>query len=148
MSARRQQWPRTSRINERYYAEENHPNFYQLKRAHSHFVDAWGREYTLATRNGQVFQNRRLQFTPPQGPQHCLTDSYGAVALYVKLPTQRTQWFAEQALHAPLQLQERRSGRLHDVVLRSAFKWHQSLRTGTVWVEELSEELCDELLNN
>ena len=144
----RQQWPRTDHINEGYYAMDNQPSFYQLDRQY-HFSDAVGRQYTLAVENGQVFQNRRLQYAPhtqTDEPRRCKQNRYGDLVLYVKLP-QRVEWFAEQDLGRPLPLRERLSGIEQATRLVSAFKAHPQRRTGTCTVQGLDEALCLQLLN-
>ncbi len=155
MSARRREtdfrkWPRTDRINERYYAQDNQPSFNQLKREQCHFVDAQGRQYTLAVANGQVFQNHRLLYPSAranQDSQHPAQDSRGAITLWVKLG-RASEWFGGQSeVGHPLMLKERRTGREHVVELTGAFKHSPRRRTGTVTVQGLSLEQCVTLLN-
>ena len=151
MSVRRrdtvkQQWPRAESINERYYAMDNQPSFNQLDRHHSHFVDAEGRQYTVAVENRSVFQNKRLQLAESSEARRCKVNRYGDVELYVKL-ARHTEWFGAQSLGRPLLLQERISGTEHAVTLASAFKGLPQRRTGTITVQGLDEELCTRLVN-
>ena len=143
------QFPRTSRLNERYYARDNQPSFYQFGQDY-HFYDDEGRLYRVAVQNNRVFQNERLRMGadgPARGLRRCQVEQYGAVVLYVKLARRETAWFGDRAIGRTLLLYERRSHEAFVVRLRTAFKHNTKRRTGTVTVSGLGSALCDTLLN-
>ncbi len=143
--------PRSDTLNEKYYARRQHPNFRQFARRAYHFTDEHGRQYTLAARNNEVFQNHNLQARPLDDellqPRQCEIDQYDRVTLYVRLPTLQHQWFTQQELYgeAVLYPRDKKNKNVYVVTLCSAFKEQE--RVGVVTVQGLAEEECNALLN-
>ncbi len=137
-------FPRTSRINERYYARDNQPSWPQLTNRW-HFEDARGRQYTIAEQHGEPFENERLRFAPKPAPPQCVADHRGAVTLWVRLPRLAT-WYEERD-DDMLVLRERRSHQRYLVRLDARLKYSPKRRSGTVIVSGLGRTLCNLLLS-
>jgi hypothetical protein len=144
---------RAVRINEDYYARRNTPTFNQLAGGKHHFTDALGREYTLASQNSQVFQNKRLQFEQQPRKQkivHALepvtSRPFGFVKLYVRL-TNHTKWFGTKDTRKTLTLTSRAYGDF-TVQLKQTDKPDPRRATGSIFVKGLDLMFCRRLLNS
>jgi hypothetical protein len=138
-----QKFPRTDKLNERYYAENNQPSFPQFGKDY-HFYDTNGREYIIADQNRDTFQNKRLRYGP-QG-KHCISNIYDEVTLYVKLP-RGLPWFAPSETGHQLTLLSRTGSESFTVKISSSMKANPKRRTGNIIVAGLGRSLCDRLLN-
>lgn len=135
--------PRADKLNEHYYAENNRPTFSQFN--DYHFYDDDGRIYMIADENKDVFQNKRLRYTPTGS--RCVTNNYDEVTLYVKLP-RNIAWFSERDTGHSLQLHARSGTDTYIITLRTTMKENPKRRTGTITVSGLGRVLCDRILNS
>jgi hypothetical protein len=140
--------PRSDKVNEKYYAQRDHPNFRQFGNKY-HFTDEQGRQYRVAERNNDTFQNANFQSHTNEDEKQlseCVIDQYGDVKLYVKLPTPQHQWYTHNEIGSALALWPRKKkDGVIPVSLRTAFKEEE--RVGVITVEGLSEDYCNTLLN-
>lgn len=141
-------------INELYYARDNNPSFYQFKKAY-HFVDAEDRQYMIAEKNRQVFQNARFKdggrprrASDATGIRQPVISNYGFAKLYVKLLDPESKWFGHRDIGKPLFLTEKTTGQEYIVILKSTEKHNMSRRTGTIQVKGLLKEDLLRLLNS
>lgn len=141
---------KSEKINEEYYARDNQPNFNQL-RGKNHFYDQEGREYTIASRNKQTFQNDHFSYSRGENNnqyKECMVDPYGRITLYVRLTRGSYSWFSGHAIGKELRLIRKSSPDYsHLVLLDSAFKYNPKRCTGTITVSGLDPSLCERLLN-
>jgi len=144
---------RAEALNEDYYARNNTPTFNQLSGGTHHFTDQQGREYTLATKNNQVFQNKRVQYNKPvsrkqqQQQQHEIVTSRGStkyVKLYVRL-SRHTKWFGAKDARKALTLTSPRYGDFV-VHLKATDKPDPRRATGAIYVKGLDLGLCRRIL--
>lgn len=138
------QFPRTSHLNERYYARDNQPNWFQLAQIEHHFEDGEGRRYTIASRHSEPFENLRLRYGATPQPLQCVADHRGAVTLWVRLPRD-VPWFTTQPEGLML-LREVKSGQKYLVRVDAQLKYSHKRRTGTVILSGLGRTLCNMLL--
>lgn len=146
--------PRTDKVNERYYARNNEPSFYQFNNSNTgyHFYDAEGRLYRIASENNDEFQNLLLRGpSEQQQRQDCVVDTFGHVLLYVKLRHRTSRWFDENALERPVTLfthySASRTPEEYRVRIQSTIKPDYKRRTGAITVSGLSRQLCRLLLS-
>lgn len=147
---------RADNINEDYYARRNAPTWHQFVGKY-HFIDAVGREYMIAVKNNQVFQNERMQVkgvTKPYDkarvkPKECVTDLHGHVKLFVKLPNTRTiHWFKHNDVNNKMLLYDAHDDTVvYSVTLMSTDKADRKSATGSIYVKGLSPALCQSFLN-
>lgn len=144
---------RADHLNETYYARRNAPTFHQFK-GHYHFIDSLGRQYMIATRNDQVFQNTRVQFKPQQTERKkrnkCVVDSLGHIKLFVRLPNKVTKWFGAREIDGLFNLtpvNTTEDGIVYTMRLKSTDKPDHRSATGAIFVGGLSRTLCEQLLN-
>ena len=139
---------RAEKVNELYYARDNQPSFYQLKKDY-HFIDTENRQYWIGVKNRQVLQNDAFKPPPGRVPKvkEPAINIYGVTQLYVKLTDPETKWFAHKDIGKPLILRERGSQREHVVTLRSQEKHNPRRRTGNVYVKGLVKQDLIRLLN-
>lgn len=137
------------KVNELYYARDNNPSFYQFKKSY-HFIDSQDRQYMIAVKNRQTFQNTRFKNTrtPSVGLKEPVINNYDFVTLYVKLTDPETKWFGYSDIGKPLILSEKGSGIEHIVILKTAAKHSVTRRTGTIQVKGLLKEDLLHLLNS
>lgn len=134
-------------MNELYYARDNNPSFYQFKETY-HFIDAEERQYMIAVKNRQVFQNHRFKAQREKcGIQQPVINNYGFVKLYVKLADPQSKWFSHKDIGKPLVLYDR-ADKSELVILKSQEKYGVKRRTGTIYVKGLSRESLLSLINN
>ena len=130
-------------VNEQYYAQNNHPSFYQFPREYD-FYDDKGRVYLIAMKNKQPFQNTRFAM-PRNHPtimrqprREPVKNNYGYTKFFVKLPSSDTQWFTRRDINKPLRLTRRDDATLHvSVVLKCDEKSNPRSRAGAIWVANL-----------
>lgn len=139
------QFPRTSKINERYYARDNQPNWAQLAQLGYHFDDARGRRYTVAAQHSEPFENLRLRYGATPEPPQCVVNQLGGVTLWVRLPRD-APWFDQRHEGAMLLLREVRSGQRYLAKLDAHYKYSHKRRSGTVVLSGLGRTLCNMLL--
>ncbi len=141
---------RADHVNEDYYARRNAPTSNQFVGSY-HFVDDTGRQYMIAEKNKQVFQNKRLQFKPhtKTKKKECVVNTHGYVKLYVKLPNTRTiHWFKSKETNKPLYLHAVNvTEPIYQVILKSSDKPDHRSATGSIFVSSLSPILCNAILN-
>jgi hypothetical protein len=142
---------RASKVNELYYAKDNTPSFYQFKQNY-HFIDDQGRQYMIATKNRQVFQNTRFKNTQPSSRRNDLKEpvinNYDFVKLYVKLGDPSVRWFGYKDINQTLVLSDKHRSTQYAVILKSHEKHNVKRRTGTIYVKGLSREVLLRLLNS
>lgn len=136
-----QKFPRTDRINERYYEKNNVPTFVQFKTYH--FVDEEGRQYMIANDNHDTFQNKNLRYLPDTN--RCVINSYNEIKLFVKLP-RKLEWFSEMDNGRALILETRSGDESYSITLKSNTIVDRKRRTGTIFVSGLSPFICNALL--
>jgi len=140
---------RAKQVNELYYARDNNPSFYQFKENY-HFIDAEGRQYMIAVKNRQVFQNAAFKEKgrpKDKGPKEPVRNNSGLTLLYVKLTDPTTKWFGHGDMGKPLLLREKISGATHVVTLKSQEKHNVKRRTGNIYVKGLLKQDLMRLLN-
>lgn len=141
---------RSDHVNEAYYARRNAPTDNQFVGRY-HFVDDQGRQYMIAEKNNQVFQNARLQFKPhsKKAKKECITNTHGYIKLYVKLPNTRTiHWFTSKEVNKTLFLHPINDDEaIYEVTLKSSDKPDHRSATGSIYVAGLSPLVCLTLLN-
>ena len=140
---------RTSVLNEDYYARRNAPTYKQFIGKY-HFIDDMGRQYMIAKKNKQVFQNERLQYKPrdtTKKPHQCVTNSNGYVNLYVKLPDNHVKWFGSRDNDRIIKLTSIKDKSTHLPILKSTGKADPRSSTGPIYVKGLSVAMCESLLN-
>ena len=133
---------RAERFNEEYYARNNEPSFYQLKKDFD-FYDSKGRFYWIVQQNEDTFQNKKLRQNPDKG--RCVVNSYGEVSLYVKLE-KGAEWFSDQDGWRDFLIVSRLTREQYYVRVASEWKGLEKRRTGTIEVKGLNRELCDSLI--
>lgn len=140
-----------NKVNELYYAKDNVPSFYQFKNKY-HFYDDRDRQYMIATKNRQVFQNTRFKNTRPRSSSaptvfEPYVNNYGLAKLYVKLADRLSPWFERKDVNKTLTLYDKsgRYGPFH-VILESHHKSNEKRRTGSVMVGGLDKHTLVELL--
>lgn len=138
-------------INERYYARDNTPSFYQFKQRY-HFYDEQGRQYMIVTKNRQVLQNMRFKSTRLSSTttQEPVMNNYDQAKLYVKLSEPMTPWFGYKDVGKRLVLIERGGDgmlRSFTVELKSYEKNSASRRVGSIYVKGLDRATLTEILN-
>jgi len=141
---------RASKVNELYYARDNQPSFYQFKQNY-HFIDDQDRQYMIAVKNRQVFQNtafKPARSTRDEGKRkEPVVNNMGIAQLYVKLADPNTKWFAHKDIGKPLILKEKNTGIQHIVILQRHEKHNVTRRTGNIYVKGLLKEDLIRLLN-
>lgn len=147
---------RADKVNEDYYARRNAPTWHQFVGKY-HFVDDAGRQYMIAEKNDQVFQNERLKFkfrvTKPlntrQKPKECVTNLHGHVKLFVKLPNTRTiHWFKHSDINKSLTLYDvHNNSVIYSVTLMSTDKADRRSATGSIYVKGLTPRECQSFIN-
>ena len=140
----------SGRINERYYARNNTPSFYQFKDTYQ-FNDDQGRLYKIATKNRQVFENTKFKNKRARSAVQGMhsepfINSYGFTKLYVKLGNPLTPWFGHKDIGKTLVLQAR-DGTNYAVVLKSHEKTTEKRRTGSIMVKGLDKVTLNRLLS-
>jgi hypothetical protein len=136
-----QRRPRAEKINEDYYARNNHPSYGQFEVYH--FVDDEKRKYKIATENEDTYQNELLRFSPDS--QRCRSDTYGEVTLYVKLAP-KTNWFEEGQIGKAFIIYNKKNKEEHVVQLKSIYRADYKKRTGSITVGGLGKLVCDGIL--
>ena len=136
-------FPRTDKINHEYYARNNEPSFSQFGKDY-HFYDDEERQYMIANENKDVFQNKRLRYTPDS--KRCISNNYNEITLYVKLPS-GTKWFSENDTGRSHTIYTRIGNESFPIVLKGTMKGQEKRRTGTITVSGLGRSVCDRLLN-
>ena len=134
-------FPRTDKINEKYYMMNNQPSFSQFGEDY-HFYDDEERQYMIANENRDVFQNKRLRYTPDS--KRCISNNYNEITLYVKLP-RGVKWFSRNDTR--LTIHTRIGGETFPIVIKSTMNGQEKRRTGTIIVSGLGRSICDRLLN-
>lgn len=148
---------RVDKIDEGYYAKDNNPSFYQIKKKDYHFYDDKDRVYKIASKNRQVLQNTRFK---PRGMRKNIDekvmepvfDRYNCAKLYVKLTNPLSPWFVRSELNKQLVLYYRahENGRSRTkivVELKRHEKSNEKRRTGEVFVKGLDKTALLHLLN-
>lgn len=139
----------TSNINEKYYATNNTPSFYQFKSDNYHFLDEMGRKYMIDTK-GVLFNNLKFQNNNNHNnkPKECIMNNYGEITLSVKIPTVGGEWFKNTEIGQFITLFERsNSNNKNPVLLKSVTKPNRKSKTGSITVSGLERNYCNELLN-
>lgn len=141
---------RAKKVNELYYARDNNPSFYQFKKNY-HFIDSEERQYMIAVKNKQVFQNTRFKNKNTQASMvgkvlEPVITNYGFTKLYVKLANPTSTWFTQRDINKVLILYDK-SQNAYQVVLKSHEKHNVSRRTGTIYVKGLNKVDLLTLLN-
>jgi hypothetical protein len=155
---------RTEKLNESYYARRNAPTYDQFRNRY-HFKDEYNREYMIASKNKQAFQNRRVQFKSTgtqeeeekKKPKSCIRDGFGFIKLFVRVRKNKSLWFFWNDINKPITLIPISNGNNRgtrnrnrmpiEVILKSTDKPEEKSATGSIYVKGLSESLCNELLN-
>lgn len=137
---------RTGKLNEAYYARNNTPSFYQFKKKY-HFIDDQDRQYMIATKNRQVFQNTRFK-TTKSSKEEPVINNYGFVKLYVKLADPSSRWFGYSDIGRSLHLYGKQHGGSYIVILKAQEKPDRTRRTGIIYVKGLGRETLFTLLNS
>ena len=142
---------RAERLDEKYYARRNAPTWHQLA-GKSHFIDDSGRQYTLAPKNKETFQNERVQFKPRHMKRDTIVkkreitiNSAGAIKFFVRLATSQSRWFGARDIDRSLTLHHK--DEQYIVRIKSTDKPDPRSATGAVYIKGLSRELCETLLN-
>jgi len=156
---------RSDHMNERYYALTNAPTFRQFIGKY-HFVDKLGRQYMIATKNDQIFQNERVQFKNKSSrlkedkKVECVKDSFNFIKFFVKLPDSNVKWFGSNDIDKSFELYyvQRTSGdkskskESYDrekpfiIQIKYTEKPLYNRSTGIVFIKGLSIETCNTLL--
>jgi len=138
------------KINEKYYAEDNNPNFNQFGKNY-HFIDEKGRLYKIATRNNQIFENEKFkQYNKEEDNRilKCYKSNDNYIKLFVKLPEKDINWFFDKDLNKEIILRSiKDDNELYIIKIKQAFKKNIKRRTGTVFIQGINESLCNEILN-
>ncbi len=142
---------KAKKVNELYYAKDNNPSFYQFKKNYD-FIDAEDRQYMIAVKNHQVFQNARFKpkrtDSSSRGIREPVITSYGYVKLYVKLANPASRWFTHRDINKPIMLYDKNDdGIAYQVILKTQEKHNATRRTGTIYVKGLDKEDLHVILN-
>lgn len=134
---------RTGKVNEKYYAKNDHPSYPQIK--NHHLYDERGRLYEIAQENGDLFQNENLRMTPDTGVPKISSD--GVVTVYVKL-SKKAAWFGENEMNQEIILKSRVGRQEYLVTLISAIKPDPRRRAGIVELRGLDFQQCELLISS
>lgn len=141
---------RRKKVNELYYARDNNPSFYQFKQNY-HFTDSSDRQYMIAVKNRQVFQNAKFQNNSRRAATQELREpvmtNSGFVKLYVKLTDPTSKWFGHSDMNHSFFLYGKKRDGPYLVVLKIQEKHNVKRRTGAIYVKGLSREVLLTLLN-
>jgi hypothetical protein len=158
------QWPRSEVLNEKYYEQSNVPTFNQFKGKY-HFHDSLNRQYMIAVKNNETFQNENTQFKPrnmkkkkdktKNRPYQCIKNSLGHIKFFVKLPSSNIKWFGTNDINKSILLTPiKKRGALTDnidktftIILKSTDKSLVKKATGSIYVKGIDMNVCNEIIN-